>query len=141
MWARFSWRYSVGARSEMSESVFLSVGDGMKRTWWVCWDTLRVSSRAPGFAFCLWSQSLRRDPAVPTPTGFSAPFLFFFLFLFSCTVTCMHARGDAGRCCKSPDGLILGERVRGEPSPSASWTGCHPESPRQPETFQLFFRL
>lgn len=31
---------------------------------------------------CLWSQSLRHDPAVPTPTVFSGPFLFFF-FLFS----------------------------------------------------------
>lgn len=31
---------------------------------------------------CLWSQSLRHDPAVPTPTVFSGPFLFFFFFFF-----------------------------------------------------------
>lgn len=91
MWGRFSWRYS---RSEMSKSVFLSVGDVAKQTW-VCWDSLPVSSGAPGLVFCLWSQSLRHDPAVPTPTGCSAPFLPFFFFPTQSHVCIRAAMQDA----------------------------------------------
>lgn len=95
-----------------------------------------------GFRFLFMESIPAPRPSGSHADGLLSPFPAFFSFsLHSHVYASVRRRRTLLRKYKLIDPGRAGEGVRGEPSPSVSWTVCHPESPPQPEIFQLFFQI